>query len=298
MWHNNQQENLAPAWMNAEADQHVQEVVISTAVAVAAPAAVKSRFGWFGKSSSSSQEKQAPPTPTAHEVPQQQQVQGTNPAYSGGWGANEYNPSWSQPSRYAPTDVEAVRQPAPAGYPPAYPTGPIQSHGGGPIALDIEPEVLEQMKKAHMATRVLYMTACILMGAAAGLALAPASAGTSSDTVAGSTNTINNGGTVNISTAFFAIYVLLFCLLICCFETGLNAFSNILAINFGFLYGRIGRLVFLLFVGFMSFSLSPFGIAAMAYLYLVGCIHIGIMFYYPKFSGKANIEHLPFPPPS
>ena len=142
------------------------------------------------------------------------------------------------------------------------------------------------MKKAHMATRVLYMTACILMGAAAGLALAPASSGTSSSTVAGSTNTINNGGTVNISTAFFAIYVLLFCLLICCFETGLNAFSNILAINFGFLYGRVGRLVFLLFVGFMSFSLSPFGIAAMAYLYLVGCIHIGIMFYYPKFSGE------------
>ena len=137
MWHNNQQENLAPAWMNAETDQHVQEVAISTAVAVAAPAAAKSRFGWFGKSSSS----QAPPTPTAQEIPQQQNIHGTNPAYSGGWGANEYNPSWSQPSRYAPDapDVEAVRQPAAAGYPAGYPTGPIQSPSGGPVALDIEP---------------------------------------------------------------------------------------------------------------------------------------------------------------
>ena len=142
MWHNNQQnENQAPSWMNAEADradQYVQEVAISTAVAVAAPAAVqKSRFGWFGSKSSSSS-NQAPPTPTAHEVPQQQNIQGTNPAYNSGWGANEYNPSWGQPSRYEP-DVEAVRQPAATGYPTG-PTGyPSPAGGGGPIALDIEP---------------------------------------------------------------------------------------------------------------------------------------------------------------
>ena len=70
----------------------------------------------------------------------------------------------------------------------------------------------------------------------------------------------------------------------CCFECGLNFFSTVLAINFGFLYTLSGRLLFLLFVGFMSFSLSTFGIAAMAYLYLVGLIHAGIMLYYPKFS--------------
>jgi hypothetical protein len=70
----------------------------------------------------------------------------------------------------------------------------------------------------------------------------------------------------------------------CCFEVGLNMFSTVLAVNFGFLYTLSGRLIFLLFVGFMSFSLSTFGIAAMAYLYLVGAVHIGIMVYFPKYS--------------
>ena len=141
------------------------------------------------------------------------------------------------------------------------------------------------MQKAHWAMRILYMTACIIMGAAAGLSLVPSTSSTSGAGSASATISQNQGtATNNVGTAFFAVYVLFFCLLMCCFEVGINMFSSVLAINFGFLYTLSGRLLFVLFVGFMSFSLSTFGIAAMVYLYLVAAVHVGIMLYYPKFS--------------
>jgi COPI associated protein len=60
--------------------------------------------------------------------------------------------------------------------------------------------------------------------------------------------------------------------------------SSFIAVNFGFMYTLTGRVIFLLFVGFMSYSLSIFGKAAMALLYLVGFIHAIIMCRFPKFS--------------
>lgn len=50
------------------------------------------------------------------------------------------------------------------------------------------------------------------------------------------------------------------------------------------MYTLSGRLIFLLFVGFMSFSLSTFGIAAMVLLYIVGFFHAMLMCKFPKFS--------------
>jgi predicted lipid-binding transport protein (Tim44 family) len=50
------------------------------------------------------------------------------------------------------------------------------------------------------------------------------------------------------------------------------------------MYTLTGRLIFLLFVGFMSFSLSTFGIAAMVLLYIVGLFHAMLMCKFPKFS--------------
>jgi hypothetical protein len=214
-------------------------------------------------------------------------IQGTNPNYEGGWGS-DYAPSWSQSqSKYAassssssPPDVEAARTTqVPATAANTYHRG----GGGGPVPLDIDEATLAQMQKAHTAVRVLYITACVIMGAAAGLALTPASS-TANSGAASTTLGANTGTSNNIGSIFFAIYVLGFCFLMCCFEVGLNMFSTVLAVNFGFLYTLSGRLIFLLFVGFMSFSLSTFGIAAMAYLYLVGAVHIGIMVYFPKYS--------------
>jgi Na+-translocating ferredoxin:NAD+ oxidoreductase RnfD subunit len=53
-----------------------------------------------------------------------------------------------------------------------------------------------------------------------------------------------------------------------------------IAINFGFLYTMPGRTFFVLFVGFMSYSLGVFGIISMAVLcgvlimhYIVRCMH-------------------------
>ena len=209
-------------------------------------------------------------------------VQGTNPNYEGGWGS-DFAPSWSQ-SKYTPSsppDVEEAARPTQvsATVSNSYRRG----GGGGPVPLDIDEATLAQMRKAHTAVRVLYITACVIMGAAAGLALTPSSS-TSNSGSASTTLGANTGTSNNIGSIFFAIYVLGFCLLMCCFEVGLNMFSTVLAINFGFLYTLSGRLVFLLFVGFMSYSLSTFGIAAMAYLYLVGAVHIGIMLYFPKYS--------------
>jgi hypothetical protein len=71
----------------------------------------------------------------------------------------------------------------------------------GPVPLDLDPALLKRMQFYHAILRVLYMGAAIIMGAAAGLSL------------------VNQS---DIGAAFFAIYVLFFCLLMCCFEVGLN----------------------------------------------------------------------------
>jgi endonuclease/exonuclease/phosphatase (EEP) superfamily protein YafD len=58
----------------------------------------------------------------------------------------------------------------------------------------------------------------------------------------------------------------------------------VLAVNFGFMYYMSGRIVFLVFLGFMSYRISIFGIAAMAFLYLVALVHSGIVCRFPVYS--------------
>ena len=60
--------------------------------------------------------------------------------------------------------------------------------------------------------------------------------------------------------------------------------SSIVAINFGFLYTLTGRVIFILFVGAMSYSLSIFGKVAMGVLFVVLLFHAFIMCRFPKFS--------------
>ena len=67
--------------------------------------------------------------------------------------------------------------------------------------------------------------------------------------------------------------------------------SRLLAINFGFLYTLSGRWTFLLFVGFMSFSLGNIGIAAMCALYVVGLFHVYIMWKFPRFEEYLRKKH-------
>lgn len=95
----------------------------------------------------------------------------------------------------------------------------------------------------------------------------------------------------NVSKIFFAVYVLFFCLIICCFECGLDAIAKILAVNFGFLYTMVGRCFFIVFVGFMSFSLGTFGIAAMAIMFAVVLIHFYVKIKFPRFEEYLRKMH-------
>ena len=49
------------------------------------------------------------------------------------------------------------------------------------------------------------------------------------------------------------------------------------------MYNISGRIAFLIFLGFMSFRVSIFGIAAMAWLYFVGFIHCVVVLRYPVY---------------
>ena len=78
---------------------------------------------------------------------------------------------------------------------------PVTSENKGPVPLHLDPVLLSRMQFYHWVLRIAYMNAAILMGAAAGYSLV---------------------GQTNVSAAFFAIYVMFFCLIMCCFEVGLN----------------------------------------------------------------------------
>ncbi len=71
----------------------------------------------------------------------------------------------------------------------------------------------------------------------------------------------------------------------------IQAIAKIIAVNFGFLYSLSGRVVFLLFVGFMSFQLSLFGKIAMGILYGVGVFHMFIMWKFPRFEEYLRKKH-------
>ena len=107
-----------------------------------------------------------------------------------------FTPAWATAKAYTPPhDVES-------GGGGGVSTAAVIRPGGNPHKpLDIDPETLKKMVFYHRILRVLYMLAALVMGIAAGLSLV---------------------AQTNISAAFFAIYVLFFCLLMCCFEVGLH----------------------------------------------------------------------------
>lgn len=67
--------------------------------------------------------------------------------------------------------------------------------------------------------------------------------------------------------------------------------ASAIAVNFGFMYSLTGRWLFLLFVGFMSFSLSTLGIVAMCFLYAVGLFHGYLMYRFPRFEEYLRKKH-------
>lgn len=142
------------------------------------------------------------------------------------------------------------------------------------------------MRQYHLALRLAYVASTVFMAVAAVLCLEDSP----------------DAGQV-----FMSGYVFFFAVLICCFEFALNvsrssssftsiklscqSIARLIAVNFGFLYSLTGRVPFLLFVGFMCFSLGTWGIIAMCVLYLVGMFHFYIMYKFPRFEEYLRKKH-------
>jgi hypothetical protein len=99
----------------------------------------------------------------------------------------------------------ATRTTSNPGYVPPVPpnAGDVETGAAAPVPteFDVDPETLKQMGNYLLALRVLYMTTAIFLGVAAGLSLV---------------------GQTDLGLIFFALYVLFFSFLICCFEVGLT----------------------------------------------------------------------------
>jgi hypothetical protein len=177
--------------------------------------------------------------------------------------AKAQSPSWAT-EEYKPPTV-------PGAEPTKNDKPETPQQGSGAFVCD--PEELKEMKKWHNILRCLYIIAAIFLSVIAGVTLA--------------------AGTTAVSKIFFCFYILFFCTIMCCFEVALQVFSNsvpivllrvlvlqavtkLIATNFGFLYTFSGRCAFILFLGFMSFSLSLWGKVAMAFLYAVFAFHLYI----------------------
>ena len=67
--------------------------------------------------------------------------------------------------------------------------------------------------------------------------------------------------------------------------------SKILAINFGFMYSRVGRFNFIIIMGFMAFSVSLFGKVCMGLLFAVMLFHMYLFYCFPRFEEYIRKTH-------
>lgn len=90
-------------------------------------------------------------------------------------------------------------------------------------------------------------------------------------------------GGSTVASAFVALYILFFSVLVCCFECALKSFSIFIVQNFGFMYNPFARMIFILFVAFLNFELSIVGKVVFALLLLEACVQIYVYVKHPKF---------------
>jgi len=172
---------------------------------------------------------------------------------------NDNTPDWAKPQTPSTaTDTEDVE------------VGVVPSESTNPYGKDISKEELDKIKWYHIGLRVAYMISAIIMLVASILTLSDPP---------------------NIALGFFAFYVLMFALLIFSFEIHLSGVAHLIAVNFGFMYSLIGRLLFLCFVGFMTFQLGEAGIAAMALLAFSALLHGALIYKFPFFQEYQRMLH-------
>lgn len=135
--------------------------------------------------------------------------------------------------------------------------------------LNMTPEELQLIKKWSYMLRIGFAVCASLMIIAGLFTLASASLGE----------------------AFIALYVIFFGSLICCYEIALPGISKPIAQNFGFMYTKFGRALFLLFMAFLSYGLGLFGIIVMCLLIIGMGVNIYVMYICPKYSEWVRIQH-------
>jgi len=62
-----------------------------------------------------------------------------------------------------------------------------------------------------------------------------------------------------ITTGVLCVYTAVFCLMMCCYECQIKQIIKLMAGNFGFMYNAKSRIIFLIFIGIISFSINEWG---------------------------------------
>lgn len=134
---------------------------------------------------------------------------------------------------------------------------------------DCSPEELKEIQRYHLYLRVAFMLTAIMMSLASVLTLQSCS----------------------VATAFIAMYVFFFAVLIFCFELGLKAVAEMIASNFGFLYSFVGRVIFVIVLCGMLARLSTWGYVAMGLLVISLGGNLYVLFKLPRYDEYLRKKH-------
>ena len=124
-------------------------------------------------------------------------------------------------------------------------------------------------------------------------------AATDDDAAGGNNNNNNNNRAYNkydLSEPFLAFYMILFAVLLFCYElmwwSPLTALNDNMRKNFGFMYGLQGKGLYLIFVAFLCFGLGADArvlilnyFTGISFL-LGGCLHIFVVCYKPDVAAE------------
>jgi hypothetical protein len=99
-------------------------------------------------------------------------------------------------------------------------------------------------------------------------------------------------GSNDLTQVFIALYVWFFAGLLCCYELGLSAITQFIAINFGFMYNSYPRKIFVILVAILCFGLGLFGKIAMGLLLGSECCYAYVQYKHPKFEKYMKMTHL------
>ena len=135
--------------------------------------------------------------------------------------------------------------------------------------LNLTPEEIKEIKKYNYILRISFIICASLMILVA----------------------ILNITTISLSVLFIAFYVFFFGVIICCYELALSGISRWIAENFGFMYTKIGRFLFILFVSFLCYDLGLFGIIVMCLLILSICGNFYVLYKCPKYEDWVRLQH-------